>query len=324
MTALDSALIVAIAAGVGTAVLFLALIVYRRVSASAERREQVLRFAGKRVASGGSSRSADAPRGILPMLDSLLTVLRIRPRMAKALERAGLNISPARWSLLSMLGFLAAWLIFGLLLRNAVLGLILALVVAIAVPRLIVSRRESARKRAFEEDLPEFFLMMASALRSGLSFSQALESVARDGASEVDRQMRRAVTEVSMGVPPEEALAAVAERMDSEDMRWAVVALSIQKEVGGNLSMILDSVAETVRTRADVDREVRTLSAEGRLSALVLVSLPIVIFLILALIRPDYVTVFWSTNLGRVMLAGTVALFAVGLVWMRSIVRVRV
>lgn len=258
------------------------------------------------------------------MLDSLLTVLRIRPRMAKALERAGLNISPARWSLLSMLGFLAAWLIFGLLLRNAVLGLILALVVAIAVPRLIVSRRESARKRAFEEDLPEFFLMMASALRSGLSFSQALESVARDGASEVDRQMRRAVTEVSMGVPPEEALAAVAERMDSEDMRWAVVALSIQKEVGGNLSMILDSVAETVRTRADVDREVRTLSAEGRLSALVLVSLPIVIFLILALIRPDYVTVFWSTNLGRVMLAGTVALFAVGLVWMRSIVRVRV
>lgn len=312
-------------AGGGVAILLAAaLMTFRKSRLAAERRAQVLRYADPHRSSPHPGSRSGTTSAIEHALDSVLTFLRIRPRMARELDRAGIPLSPAQWALATLAGFALAWTVFGLLTGSATLGLFLALVVTVVLPRLIVSRRESRRRRAFEEELPEFFLMMASALRSGLSFSQALEAVARDGGSEVDRQMRRAVTEVSMGVPPDQALAAVADRMESEDMRWAVVALSIQKEVGGNLSSILDSVAETVRTRADIDREVRTLSAEGRLSALVLVALPLVIFLVLALLRPDYVSIFWSTTLGRVMLASTAVLFVVGVVWMRSIVRVRV
>lgn len=262
-------------------------------------------------------------RGVSLRMDSVLHRIGLYRRMYRGLDNAGLSLSPGAWTSLSLLATLAGGLLLSLLLSSVFWGFLLALILGILVPRVVLARREASRKKEFEQGLPEFFLLMSSALRSGLSFPQALETVAREGQGEVERQMRRAVTEVSMGVPPDRALEQVADRMNSEDMRWAVIAISIQREVGGNLSGILDSVADTVRGRAEISREVDTLSAEGRLSGVVLLALPIAIFLFLFVTRREYVEIFWTTGIGRFLLALTIALFVVGGLWMRTLLRVR-
>lgn len=116
----------------------------------------------------------------------------------------------------------------------------------------------------------------------------------------------------------------VAERMDSDDLRWTIAALAIQREVGGNLSKILDTAAATIRARADLKREVRTLSAEGRLSAYVLLALPVGIFFFLLLSRRAYVQVFWTEPMGFVMLGMFGAAVLSGWFWIRKIVAVEV
>jgi tight adherence protein B len=122
----------------------------------------------------------------------------------------------------------------------------------------------------------------------------------------------------------EDALVRVAERMKSEDLAWTVTGLMIQREVGGSLSKILDTSAETISRRAELRREVRTLSAEGRLSAYVLAGLPVVIFLFLLATRPQYIAIFWSEPIGIVMMIAMLAAFATGWVWVNKLVKVEV
>ena len=136
--------------------------------------------------------------------------------------------------------------ILGLLLGNVLLGLIAGGLLGWFVSRHVAQLPPGRRRRkAFEEELPDFLMLIASALRSGLSFQQGLDSSAADGKGEVSRQMRRALREVQMGSLLEPALVRVADRMHSEDLRWTVLALGIQREVGGNLSNILETAAST-------------------------------------------------------------------------------
>jgi tight adherence protein B len=136
--------------------------------------------------------------------------------------------------------------------------------------------------------------------------------------------VRRALTEVQMGATIEQALGRVAERMQSEDMKWTVAALAIQRDVGGNLSNILDTAAMTVKGRAELRREVRTLSAEGRLSGWVLASLPVGIFLYMLFANRTYISFFWTTTVGYVALGSLFILFILGFIWMRRLVKIEV
>ena len=188
-----------------------------------------------------------------------------------------------------------------------------------------LNSRQSARRKAFEEELPDFLMLIASALRSGLSFQQGLDSSAADGKGEVSRQMRRALREVQMGSILEPALVRVADRMQSDDLRWTVMALGIQREVGGNLSNILETAANTIKGRAELRREVRTLSAEGRLSGYVLAALPVGLFLYM---------LFANRAVRRLLLDRTpsagspsgalIILFVLGFIWMRKLVKIEV
>jgi len=190
--------------------------------------------------------------------------------------------------------------------------------------RAVLGSRRTARIAKFQEELPEMLALIASSLRSGMTFAQAVDTAAVDADSEVSRQFRRARLEVQVGTNLESALMHVAERMESDDLTWAVTGLSIQREVGGSLSKILDTAAATIRSRSELRREIRTLSAEGRLSAYVLAGLPVVLFLFLLVSRPDYVAVFWSEPIGILMLIAMLASFSVGWVWVNKVVKVRV
>jgi tight adherence protein B len=165
--------------------------------------------------------------------------------------------------------------------------------------------------------------LLASGIRSGLTFDQALESISSQDKTEVGKQFGQAVAEASVDGQLEPALLNVAERMNSADLRWLVSALEIQREIGGSLSHILDTVAETIRVRADVRREVRVLSAEGKLSGYVLIAMPFVVLLALMLIRPSYVTFFWTDPIGMMMAVGFVVLVTVGWIWLQRITKVK-
>jgi tight adherence protein B len=138
------------------------------------------------------------------------------------------------------------------------------------------------------------------------------------------REFRRALTEIQLGIPIERALESVATRMKSEDLRWAVAAFAIQREVGGSLATILNSTAETIESRFELRREVRTLSAEGRISSYILMALPIGIFLFLSFLRPDYVSVFLTEPLGNLLLVGIVVALTAAWFWLRNLVRISI
>lgn len=159
-------------------------------------------------------------------------------------------------------------------------------------------------------------------MQSGFSLPQALDAVIREDTQPTAGEFSRALAETRIGGELETALDRVADRMDSKDLRWTVMAIRIQRSVGGNLVEVLRATGETMRERAAIRRHVRALSAEGRLSAYILIALPILIGAWLFLTRDSYMRPLYATPLGLAMMTGAVLLVAAGTVWMRNVVKV--
>ena len=307
-------------------IIFILTIVYYRAQQKAYMRtQQVLWYSNSVTSAGGPIEKPDFRQsGLVKSLDKRLERRSNYARKQAALDNAQLNLSPAAW-LIIRLG-ITFFLVFVLavVLGSLPFGLIIGGLVGWFGTRAFVNSRETKVRKKFETELPDFLLLIASALRSGLSFQQALDSTAAEGQGVVSRQVRRALSEVQMGSSVEDALMRVADRMDSTDMRWTVTALAIQREVGGNLSNILDSAAQTVKGRAELRREVRTLSAEGRLSGWVLAALPVGLFLYMLVANRDYISFFWTRTAGYILLGVIFVVFILGFMWMRRIVKIEV
>jgi tight adherence protein B len=211
-----------------------------------------------------------------------------------------------------------------LLTGSPVLGLFLGALAGWLAMRLIVSTRISRRRAAFAEQLPDVLQILAGSLQSGFSLPQALDAVIREDTQPVAGEFSRALVETRIGGELETALDRVADRMDSKDLRWSVEAIRIQRAVGGNLVEVLRTTNETMRERASVRRHVRALSAEGRLSAYILIALPLLVGAFLFVTRDSYMRPLYTTPLGLAMLTVGVVLVAVGTVWMRNVVKVEV
>lgn len=287
--------------------------------------EQVLRYrTGAQHTSVTIQRTIGERQPRFARLDAALARVSNTKRTAVRLSAAEFDITPAAWLLLRLATAGVLALIASVLFRNVLLGLLLGVAVTWLVAALVLRLRASSRQRAFADALPDFLMLLASGLRAGLSFTHALESAAEEDRGEVGRQIRRALREVQVGASLDVALMECANRMENEDLRWTVTALAIQREVGGNLSSILDSAAATIKARFELRREVRTLSAEGRLSAYILVALPLGVFAFLAVFRRPYISLLWTEPLGIALLVGLVILMVIGWLWMRSIVRIKV
>jgi tight adherence protein B len=189
-----------------------------------------------------------------------------------------------------------------------------------------VALRTSLRKRTekLREQLPDVLTIMASSLRAGHSFMQALDTVAREIPQPAATEFQRVVSEIRLGRPTDDALEALSMRVGSPDFRWAVLAVNIQREVGGNLAEILDNVADTLRERAMMRRQIKVLTAEGRLSAWVLAALPIGIGIYMFAVNPDYIGLLFTTRIGLFMSGTAVILLVLGILWMRKIVDIDV
>jgi tight adherence protein B len=244
-------------------------------------------------------------------------------RLDAELEAAGVSLRSGEFVVASV----GAALVFGVLgaalLSNALLALIVAGVGA-AFPTVLLRAALNKRADRLREQLPDVLTIMAASLRAGHSFLQSLDTVAKEIAQPAAAEFQRVVAEIRLGRPAEDALEALAVRVGSADFKWAVLAVNIQREVGGNLAEILDTVADTLRERAMLRRQIRVLTAEGRLSAWVLAILPIAIGLYMFAVNPDYIGQLFESTIGWVMVITAAVLMFLGILWMRKIVNIDV
>jgi tight adherence protein B len=240
-----------------------------------------------------------------------------------ALEQANMPISPGE-AIAGALGLsIVVGLLAGVLSRNIIWALVFAgatlLIAAVAVQT--VARRERVK---FENQLPDTLNLISTSLRAGYSLLQALEAVASESPEPTGREFGRAINETRLGRSPVDSLKDVAERMQSVDFDWAVLAISIQREVGGNLAEVLQTAAETMLHRNRLRREMKALTAEGRISAIVLSALPILLFAFLYMSNPTYLEPLFSTIYGIIALVVAGILMVAGIVWLNKIVTIEV
>ena len=219
----------------------------------------------------------------------------------------------------------------GLVLLVALVGLAGGLTLALAAliigalgPIAVLNILAERRRSAFTSQLPDALQLLASSLRAGYSLVQGLEAVSAEIEDPMGRELRRAVLETSLGRDLEVALDDTARRMNSPDFDWVVIAIRIQREVGGNLAELLTSVSETMISRERLRREVSALTAEGKLSAIVVGAMPFAIGMVLMVMNPGYLSPLLASGIGKAMILGAVALTAAGFVWMRKVISVDV
>ncbi len=259
----------------------------------------------------------------LPWLQDLLGSTGPGERLALYVRASGLQVSAAELLLLS--GVLAG---IGLGLpvligRPLVLGAALALVLAV-IPWWRVASARKRRIERFEFLFPEALDMMGRAMRAGHAFPTAVKMCGDEMAEPMGKDFRMLSDEMNYGVPVSEALQNLAQRVPLPDVSYFVVAVLIQRESGGNLAELLDSICSILRARLKLMGEVRTLSAEGRLSAIILTALPFCVALIVNLVNPKFMSVLWTDPAGLKVVGGALLLMVLGMLWMRSIIRIRV
>jgi tight adherence protein B len=242
--------------------------------------------------------------------------------VGQRLAAAGMQLKPEEWLLIHA-GILFGAGLLGLLLSGGgPLLMLTGLVIGGVGPLMFLGLKRTRRVKAFDAQLADTLQLMAGSLSAGLSLAQSTDTVVREGSNPVAAEFRRALVEVRLGVEIEHALDGVADRMGSKDFGWVVMAIRIQREVGGNLAELLNKVADTIREREYLERQVRTLSAEGRLSVWVLGALPPGFLLYLMIANPAYLHPLVSTTIGVTMLCIGAVLLVTGILWMRRLVRV--
>jgi tight adherence protein B len=192
------------------------------------------------------------------------------------------------------------------------------------VPWWRVSHRRDVRIRLFEKQIPEALDLMGRAMRAGHAFPTAVQMVADEMAEPIGQEFRTLFDEMNYGVPQQDALLRLAERVPVADLGYFVVAVMIQRESGGNLAELLDNIASIVRARLKLLGEVRTLSAEGRLSAQILIALPFVTGALINIVTPKFMEILWTDPAGMRLVGVALFMMVLGVVWMRKTIRIRV
>ena len=244
-------------------------------------------------------------------------------RLDAQLEAAGVGMRSGEFVVGTVLSAVLGALIGAALLGSPLLALGVGAICAVG-PRVALSYALKHRADKLREQLPDVLTILASSLRAGHSFMQALDTVAKEVAAPADAEFQRVVAEVRLGRPTEDSLEALAERVGSPDFKWAVLAVNIQREVGGNLAEILDTVADTLRERATLRRQIRVLTAEGRLSAWVLGLMPFGILAYMLMASRSYISVLFTSAIGLGLLAAGGTFLIAGMLWMRKIVDIDV
>jgi tight adherence protein B len=249
-------------------------------------------------------------RGILNALNNVLEQGNIPLRAGEAIA-AGLGLSV-------IIGVIV-WAVT----RNVIFGTV-ALAVMLLILFAAIQRVGQREKTKFEEQLPDTLILVSTSLRAGLSLLQAVEAVVSEAPQPTAREFGRVIAETRLGRPVVDALHGITARMRSEDWNWAVMAIEIQREVGGNLAEVLQTVADTMLQRNRLRGEIRALTAEGRISAVILGAMPFLLFLFLFTTNPDYLSPLTADIRGWSAIGVGLLLMGLGGFWLKKIVDIEI
>lgn len=237
------------------------------------------------------------------------------------LESAGLTTLPGEYVAASAAVAGVAALL-GLLVAG-VLGALVLAAAALYGAHLWLSRRINQRRTAFDDQLPAALQLLSGSLRAGYGLIQACDSVSQEMEAPLGDEFERLVRETQMGRSIYDALESSRQRVANDDFSWVIEAIAIHRDIGGDLAELIDNVSETIRARNRIRRRVKALSAEGRLSAIILFVLPLVMTLVLRLGNPDYFTELTGTTMGQIMIVVGVVLLLIGGAWLRRLIRIQ-
>jgi tight adherence protein B len=244
-------------------------------------------------------------------------------RLQVEIDRAGWQLRATEFTTIRIVSTLGGLAVLWALTGSFVFG-ILGAVLGFFGPMLFLSNAKTRRRAKFMKQLPDTLQLLAGTLKAGYGVLQAIDTVVKEVEDPTSTEFQRALTEARLGLPLEDSLGDMAERIDSDDFRWVVVAMNIQRQVGGNLAELLETVAATLRGREQVRRQISALSAEGRLSAVILIALPFVILGFLLVTNPGYLTPLLTNVLGWIMLGIVSVLMLIGVVWIRKMIAIDV
>ncbi len=272
---------------------------------------------------GGNTRDLARRSNLASRMDRLLAQRGFAASIATDLARADLSLTVAEYLGLCLGLALAGFLIGYVIGRNPAFSVLLGLVCAF-LPQFYVSRRQSSRLNAFNRQLPDVLERLVGSLRAGYGLSQAVEWVAKQMPNPAGGEFSRVVREMQLGRSLAQALDSMVRRLDSDDLALIVTAIQIQYEVGGSLADILETVAETIRERVRIQREIRVMTAQQRFSGYILIALPIGLAVFLYIMNPEYEGRLFQPGPTLCIPIGAGIMMLIGYLIMRRIIQIEV
>ena len=242
-------------------------------------------------------------------------------QIEEQLSKADIPLRAEEFLVIWLASALAPVSLVYLLTRNIIL-VILVYLLGILIPPFLVCTTRQKRLKKFNAQLGDTLSVMSNALRAGFSFLQTMEMVSREMPDPIAKEFARTYREINLGTPTEEALQKMVRRVASDSLDLLVTAVLIQRQVGGNLAEILDNISGTIRERIRIKGEVRTLTAQGRISGLIIGLIPLVLAVLILLINPGYLSPLFQTQAGLIMLASGVVTEIIGIMLIKKIITI--
>jgi tight adherence protein B len=243
-------------------------------------------------------------------------------RLARRLGHAGWAIGSGEFLTIVFVGVILLG-VLGFVFASG-LGAVAGVALGVFAPFAVLSRAAGRRLAAIQGQLADTLMVIASSMRACHSFLQSLDSAAKEIDQPAAGEFGRVLREIRLGRDTDDALEALVDRVGSQDLEWAVTAIEVQRKIGGNLAEVLETVANTIRERETLRRQMRVLSAESRISVVVLVVLPVLIAIYLMIVNPEYLRTLTTTTPGKFISIAALALMGIGYLWMKRITRLDV
>jgi tight adherence protein B len=247
---------------------------------------------------------------------------KVLKKLENDLSMSGILIRPSE--------FLIFWLVLAIgpstllfMLGGNIIFVLMLLLLGLLVPPLYVNRKRTKRVELFEQQLIDAISIMSSCLKAGLTFQQALVSISTEMPNPISEEFGRVVKELKLGSSIETSLTRLSDKIGSQNFMMIVSAILIQRQTGGNLSEILTNISGTIKERFKIKNEIKVLTATARTSGLVVGLMPLVIILFFLLFNPDYVTIFFKSNLGIAMIVIAIIMEIIGFLIIRKIVNIK-
>jgi tight adherence protein B len=238
------------------------------------------------------------------------------------LQKAGMSIRASEFITLHIMAVITLSVGIYLLTKNLLLTLVLVMVIILA-PFILLNFKASVRVKKLNEQLPDTLQLISSSLKAGYSLSQSINMIIDEASPPISDEFKIVLSEIRMGLPEKDALERMAKRINSELFDWTALAVSIQSEVGGNLAEVMDTISDTIRDRERTLRQIKALTAEGRISAYILIGLPIIMTLVLVMLNREYISLLITTKIGLAMLSVASILMITGIIWILKIINVK-